>query len=589
MLRTLTKLTSLLAPTDRIRVLLLLLPMAIAAVLELLGIGLLFGALQVAFGGLPPGGVATAWIGELARVVDVNVFMLGVGAFFLVKNAVLLLLTWLTNSISAHLIARFQAEFFGNYLRLPYTSYLETNTASFIQNLQIGTPQALDTVRVVLSTVLEVLLAGVTVALLLAVEPVLSLAGGAVLLTIGIGFQTVAGPMFRRWGQRSYEHELRFLTLAKESFAAIRDVQLAHCQDYLSTVYARDTHANARYYSLSNTNHTTARILLESGLVLGILAMVMMVSRDAASAGGAVATAGLFGIAAMRLLPSANRILNNLTEIRRRDEVIGRVHADLEAARTAVRTADQAVDQTGDAPVGGKIEILGLRFRYGAAESDALDGIDLTIAEGEAVGIVGASGSGKSTLVDVVMGLLSPSVGSIRVGGVDVLRRRRAWQSRIGYVPQRIQLLDDSLRRNIAFGLPDEAIDDRQVRSALALAQLDDVVSRLPLGLDTPMGEHGARLSGGQRQRVGIARALYRDPDVLVFDEATSALDNETEREVIDAIRSFKGRKTILIIAHRLTTVRDCDRVLLMRQGAIADTGTLAQLADRHPELAGAT
>jgi ABC-type multidrug transport system fused ATPase/permease subunit len=211
-----------------------------------------------------------------------------------------------------------------------------------------------------------------------------------------------------------------------------------------------------------------------------------------------------------------------------------------------------------------------ISYTYPAAENPALQDISLTISKGEMIGFVGESGSGKSTLIDILLGLLKPDAGKVIVGDADIQDDLRAWQNQIGYVPQSIYLTDDTLRRNVAFGLAEEDIDDDAVRRALKAAQLQSFVDLLPDGADTIVGERGVRLSGGQRQRIGIARALYHDPQVLVLDEATSALDNETEAEVMDAVIAMQGEKTILIVAHRLSTLLGCDRVCkVSREGLV--------------------
>jgi ABC-type multidrug transport system fused ATPase/permease subunit len=207
---------------------------------------------------------------------------------------------------------------------------------------------------------------------------------------------------------------------------------------------------------------------------------------------------------------------------------------------------------------------------------DALHDVSLSIPRGASIGFIGGSGAGKSTLVDVILGLLTPVAGAVLVDGIDIQTHTRGWQDQIGYVPQSVFLTDDTLRRNIAFGLPDKQIDDGAVRRALAAAQLDELVEQAPNGLDTFVGERGVRLSGGQRQRIGIARALYRDPAVLVLDEATSSLDTVTERGVMDAVRALRGEKTLLVVAHRLSTVEHCDRLLRLERGKVVEDSPAA-------------
>lgn len=234
-----------------------------------------------------------------------------------------------------------------------------------------------------------------------------------------------------------------------------------------------------------------------------------------------------------------------------------------------------------------RIALKNVTFTYNGLADPALRAIEVDIPVGSAVAFVGSTGAGKSTLVDVLLGLLEPEQGAVMVDDTDIraIGAIGRWQSAIGYVPQSIYLLDDTIRRNIALGVEDEAIDEPALREAIRVAQLESFIARQPQGLDTPVGERGVRLSGGERQRIGIARALYHDPSIIVFDEATSALDNTTERAVIEAVEQLRGRRTIIMIAHRLTTVKDCDRLYYLKQGAIEAEGDFEMLTNSHDEF----
>jgi ATP-binding cassette subfamily C protein len=232
-----------------------------------------------------------------------------------------------------------------------------------------------------------------------------------------------------------------------------------------------------------------------------------------------------------------------------------------------------------------RVDIAHLSYTYDGSPRPVLSDISLTIRHGETIGIVGPTGAGKSTLIDLLLGLLSPSAGHIFSDGQDIALFSRSWRKKIGYVPQSIFLIDDTIRRNIALGMEDNEINERQVWNAIRLAQLEHYVHSLPLGLNTIVGERGVRLSGGQRQRIAIARALYHDPELLMFDEATSALDNQTEREVIQAIETLRGKKTLVIVAHRLSTVRACDLLVFLKEGRIVDHGAFDELLTRNEDF----
>jgi ABC-type multidrug transport system fused ATPase/permease subunit len=317
-------------------------------------------------------------------------------------------------------------------------------------------------------------------------------------------------------------------------------------------------------------------VLAVSGLALLVISML---AQDRALE-AVLPTLGLFAASAFRLMPSINRVMGAVQSLRYGLPVIDLLHEEL----------NLAIPKVGSTPIPATpfhdvLELCQITYAYPGAAEPALKDISLAIQRGESVGFVGASGSGKSTLVDVLLGLLMTDTGKVLADGKDIHENLRNWQDQIGYVPQSIFLTDDTLRRNVAFGLANERIDDVAVQHAIRAAQLEEFVTSLPNGLETFVGERGIRLSGGQRQRIGIARALYHDPAVLVLDEATSALDTDTERGVMQAITALQGSKTVLIIAHRLSTVEHCDRLYRLHEGRLVEDGIPNTMVPRNPTL----
>ena len=316
----------------------------------------------------------------------------------------------------------------------------------------------------------------------------------------------------------------------------------------------------------SNENDEETTFVVQPDIV--VVCIVLTLTMQQRPAGEIIAVTALFSVSAFRLIPILSRMLHGLQTVQFGHAAVAAVAADLAESRY------QPEGPPACPPVSTGIRFEDVSCQHENSARRALVGVSLFVPAGSVVGVIGDTGAGKSTLVDVLLGLLPPSAGRVLVDGQDIAGRERSWQRRIGYVPQHIALLDDSIRRNIAFGRADQDIDHNAVARAMEAAQLTSFVKQLPRGLDTVIGERGVKLSGGERQRIGLARALYRDPDVLMLDEATSALDSGTETRVMDAIMALRGDKTVVIVAHRLSTVARCDVVFRMQAGSLVAEGT---------------
>jgi ABC-type multidrug transport system fused ATPase/permease subunit len=346
----------------------------------------------------------------------------------------------------------------------------------------------------------------------------------------------------------------------------VKDVKILGREADFLEQYRLHTTSSMRVMRHLTTLQSLPRLGLEMLAVTGLAGLVLVMIWQGKPVASLLPTLGLFAAAAFRFMPSVNRVILALQTVRFSLPVIDTLHGELQ-----LLDANKPPLSGGAFEFQHELRLEGLTFRYPGVEACALQNVSLSISKGSSVGFIGGSGAGKSTLVDIMLGLLSPTSGAVTVDGTNIQNNLRGWQDRIGYVPQSIYLTDDSLRRNVALGLPENQIDDKAVARAIQSAQLEQFVKELPQGLDTLVGERGVRLSGGQRQRIGIARALYHDPSVLVLDEATSSLDTATESDVMDAVRSLHGEKTILIVAHRLSTVADCDRLFSLENGKLAD------------------
>jgi ATP-binding cassette subfamily C protein len=325
-------------------------------------------------------------------------------------------------------------------------------------------------------------------------------------------------------------------------------------------------------------------LLLEWVVVITLMILILSLFLSGASTGTLVGTAALFALASVRLKTSVGLLVNDLANFRAGIVTLDVIYEELKLLESVSGRSEPSQGKTEPQPLkfANDITLDDVWFRYEGSEKYALRGASLSIRRGEAVGLVGPSGSGKSTLVDIILGLFTPEKGAVRVDGVDLRQCLPSWHRVLGYIPQSIFLIDGTIRQNIALGLLDKEIDEQAIQRAVNVASLRELVQSLPQGLDTMVGEGGARLSGGQRQRIVIARALYHDPQVLIMDEATSALDNLTERAVMEAVNKLKGERTIVLIAHRISTVRSMDRIVYMRDGEIEAVGGYDELVTEH-------
>jgi len=355
----------------------------------------------------------------------------------------------------------------------------------------------------------------------------------------------------------------------QQGLGGAKDVKLLGRENDFLKQYSIHNRESSKVGRLNNTIQQLPRIWLELLAVCGLVALVLVMLAQGGALETIIPKLGLFAVVTFRLMPSVSRLLNVMQSLKYCLPVIDILGKDL-----SLFTPENIEKEVKISSFQNALELQHITYTYPEVALPSLKDISLSIKHGESVGFIGTSGAGKSTLVDILLGLLPPDQGVVMVDGKDIRENLRGWQNQIGYVPQSIYLTDDTLLRNIAFGLSTEQIDNESVSKAIRAAHLADFIQSLPEGLNTVVGERGIRLSGGQRQRIGIARALYHDPSVLVLDEATSALDTATEKGVMDAVRELQGSKTIIIVAHRLSTIEHCDRLYRLENGQITSQGT---------------
>ncbi len=578
---TFQKLWNLLTPKQRRSAFMLLALMFVGMLLETVGIGLVIPAMALMTqtdmaAKYPAAAPVLAMLGNPSHKQLLVGGMLALAAVYAVKALFLGFLAWRQAHFSHTLQASLSYRLFAGYLRQPYSFHLQRNSAQLLRNTINSVNGVTNVTQQGLILISEGLVLIGFSALLLWVEPLGAL---VVVITLGgaaWGFHRVTRKRIVRWGQASQYHEGLRIQHLQQGLGGAKDVKLLGREGDFLAQYRTHNDSSARVSERRSTLQALPRLWLEFLAVTGLAALVLIMVEQGKPLDALLPTLGLFAAAAFRLMPSINRVMAALQSIRFSTAVIDTVDAELRLVDVPVAPTEGKV-----LPLNQALTLDHIAFRYPSAEVQSLRGISLSIPRGASVGFIGGSGAGKSTLVDVILGLLTPDHGVVSVDGVDIQGNLRGWQDQIGYVPQTIFLTDDTLRRNIAFGLPNEQIDEAAIRRAVHSAQLEQFVSELALGLDTIVGERGIRLSGGQRQRIGIARALYHNPAVLVLDEATSSLDMATERGVMDSVRALKGEKTLLIVAHRLSTVESCDRLYRLEQGRVIEEGSAADVLRR--------
>jgi len=462
-----------------------------------------------------------------------------------------------------------------NFMKRPYEYYLNADTAVIQRNITSDVNNMYGLILSVLQLISEAVVFTCLVAVLLVVDAKMIMTIAVLLVVVLLLIKVVLKPIMVKAGQDNQDYYSGLYKWIEQSVMGIKEIKIANKEQYFINEYAKCGFGYVNAVQKYNLFNSTPRLLIETVCIAGLVLYMMIVMLQGATVTEMLPQLTTFGLAAMRLIPSANRINNYLTSISYfepffmgvSDHLQEEIHDesmvyDVEAYQDKKRVEKLDVKK--------EIVLRDITYKYPNSEQLIFDHADMTIPVGAAVGIVGSSGSGKTTVVDILLGLLQLETGAIYADGMDVKKHYEEWLKNIGYIPQTIFMIDSTIRKNVAFGIADEEIDDERVWAVLKEAQLDEFVRSLPEGLDTGIGERGIRLSGGQRQRIGIARALFEDPEVLVLDEATSALDNDTEAAIMESINRLHGKKTLIIIAHRLQTIEKCDMVYRVENGKVS-------------------
>ncbi|MGN1306208.1 MAG: ABC transporter ATP-binding protein [Faecousia sp.] len=499
-------------------------------------------------------------------------------AVYIVKNAFMLFVLNLRIRFIGTNKVKMGTKMITCYMHKPYTFHLQRNTAEIIRNINGDVGGAFNVISNIFALISDVLIVIALVVYLLAVDFTMTIGVMLALALCSAIYFLFVRKKIRTLGRESRKVTARMYKAIQQAMGGIKEVKIMGREKYFAEVYneagIESVRVGKRYAVISAI---PARLIetLCMCTILGVLAIKIAGGEDLTEV---VPSLSAFAVAAIRLLPRANGINACINSITYNMPSLEALYDDLresereEAER--LREIEQKKQQKKTVSVGQEEDIFvrGVTYTYPNKNEPVLKNVVLTIAHGSSVGIVGATGAGKTTLVDLILGLLKPDSGTICYGTLDIHEDYAQWQKHIGYIPQTIYLVDDTIRSNVALGIEEDQIDDAAVWRALENAQLAEFVRGLENGLDTVIGERGVRISGGQRQRIGIARALYYDPEILFFDEATSSLDNETEAAVMESINALGSQKTMIIVAHRLTTLRGCDKIYRVDEAGVAET-----------------
>lgn len=559
----------------------------IVSLLEALAAILVFGLLSLVT--LPDQAVALPFFGDLQQMFPdrsheqlVSYLGISVAAVYSTRSIAYVVQSYAQNRVSHDAGASLAARLLRGYLYMPYVFHLKRNSAELVRNLYGATYEVVTNIFIpFIALASEILLALGIFAVLFAASPAVTLGGVAFMAPLIVLILRLIQPRLRALGEESQQLHRDNLQSIQQSLQGLREIKVMTAEAHFSEGFRTNRQAVARAYARRNVLFDVPRVLIETSVVLGVVLFLGLSVADGGAADRTLALLGLFAYAVLRLMPSLNRIIGSLSTIRFGAAAVEILHEDLQLQLMQQANTDERAAEPQE--FASEIRLEDVSFEYEPGRK-VLRNVSTTFRKGESIGIVGSTGSGKSTLIDILLGLIEPTTGSITVDGTE-LSDRSSWQRNMGVVPQTTFLIDDSLRRNVAFGVPDDQVDEGLLSQAISSAQLLEFVAGLPDGLDTLIGERGVRMSGGQRQRLAIARALYRRPQILVFDEATSALDDRTESALMASLDSLKFAGTRIMVAHRLSTVARCDRVLLIQEGRLVDEGTLSDLRGRHPAL----
>ncbi len=555
----------------------------IGGLLETLGVSLLLPVVSAFMN--PDAIMDNALVGRVARILHIETggqlltyMLVALIVLYVLKNAYLLFLTYVQNTFVTRNRNRMISRVMREFLNRPYEDYLGADIPTVFRLTDSDIPNAFQLILVMIQMITEIVVAVSLCIVLVVASPVLCLFVVVIFLGMTLLITKQLKPRLNRIGHRNQTIQSRIAKWRIQSIYGLKDVKVLHREEFFVRNYYESgaIGANvARNYAVFNN---LPRLLIETVFMASMFLFILIYMLRGGDMNVLVPQLTAFAMAAIRMLPGINRINTYLSEIAYAQPCLDYLYENLnenmkkDVNGSVTGLTGERRQQLPALALQDKIILDHITYAYPNTDKNIFTDAHMEVKKGQSVGIMGPSGAGKSTIVDILLGLLHVQAGEITCDGVNIFDNYPSWLAKIGYIPQSIYLIDESIRDNIAFGIDADRIDDKRIWEVLEEAQLKEFVEELPEGLDTTIGDRGVRISGGQRQRLGIARALYHNPEILVFDEATSALDMDTEKAVMDAINSFHGRKTMVIIAHRLNTIAKCDVIYKVEDEKIMET-----------------
>ena len=561
--------------TQKIKFIALFCMLFVGSVLELMGVSLILPFVQLVMDTDGTDNALFQWFGRLVGAESQRELLIWLGllliAVYLIKNTYLLFAKYVQLRFVFNNRLELSGRLMRNYMKKPYPFHLEKNSSEILRSVTSDVNNLYELVMDVIDLVSNLLIIAMLAVYLLYTDVVITLVVAALLGLCSYFYFAIMRKRTVDYGKQNQIYNGKMIQAVNQALGGIKEIKVLARENYFVRAYEE----NGRYYASSLKKsqfyRNAPKYLIETVCVCGVLATILVKLQMGADVQELVPQLSVFAMAAFRLLPSVNQVNNLLNGILFLKPSIDRIYEDLQEAGAKKNERPPERDYR-RLPAADAVRFEHVTFRYPGTEKEILSDLSVELPLKKSIGFVGSSGAGKTTFMDLLLGLLSPDQGRICYGDSDIRDYPDAWGHKLGYIPQSIYLADDTIRRNVAFGIPDSEISEAKVRRALEEAQLLEFVDGLDDGLDTMVGESGVRLSGGQRQRIGIARALYQQPEILVLDEATSALDTETEQAVMEAVERFRGRCTLLMIAQRTRTLENCDQIYRLEDGKLYRT-----------------